>query len=124
MNKRAFVVACFLLGTFVTDQGRAQNLPGGVPQSPTFQAPLVTNCWTETQYFSSLKTGDVEYCRGHMKYVPGAPDCYTFETQVCAIFQPLTREWTQSRQPLPPRVFACPNEAKPPLCPSNPARRW
>ncbi len=123
MRKSAFIVVCFILGTVPDDQGKAQHRPGRAQQAPTSQAPIVTNCWTETQYFSSFKTGDVDYCRGHMRYVPGAPDCYTFETQVCELFQPTTGEWTQSRQHLAPRVFECPDAPKPPKCPSMPALR-
>lgn len=123
MRKRAFVVASLFLSLVAGDKSRAQNLPPHVPQPPAFQGPVVTDCWTEAQYFSSLRTGELDYCRGHMKYVPGALDCYAFETKVCEIFDPLTGQWQQVRQPVPPRVFECPDEAKPPMCPSTPALR-
>ena len=122
MNQRAFAVACFILG-LVASEGGAQNQPPPLPQPPPRLAPVVTDCWTETQHFYSLKTGDLDYCRGHMKYVPGAPDCYTFEVKVCQIFDPTNNQWSQSRQPFPPQVFECQDEAKPPLCPSMPALR-
>ena len=124
MRKCAFIAAGFFLVMIGDEQGHTQTSPEREPQEPTFQAPFVTNCWTEARTFSSLRTGDVDFCKKHMKYVPGALDCYTFETQVCEMFQPATRQWTQNRQPLPPRVFECPEEIEPPLCPSTPALRW
>jgi hypothetical protein len=124
MRRRAFIaIGCFL-SMIVAEQGRAQTFPNSEPQDPRFQEPFGANCWVETRTFSSLKTGNVDFCKRHMKYVPGALDCYTFETQVCEVFQLTTRQWTQNRQPLPPKVFECPEEIEPPLCPSSPALRW
>ena len=106
--------------------GLTQTLPGQGLQNPQLQSqqPVVTNCRTETETFSSLKTGAVDFCKKHMKYAPGTLDCYTFEVQVCDLFQPATQQWTQNRQPLAPRVFECPEEPEPPLCPSSPSLRW
>ena len=124
MRKSLFVVMCFLLGALASTQGRAQSRPlqPGASATPATQAPIVTSCWREPRYFSSLKTGDVEYCRGHMKYTAGALDCYTFETEVCWVFLPHTNEWTQIWQELPPTVVECPEGPKPPLCPQLPHR--
>ena len=126
MKKHIFIAVSFFLIVIGGEPGRAQTLPGRETQNPMSQpqAPIVTNCWTETQTFSSLKTGEVDFCKKHIKYAPGALDCYTFEVQVCDIFQPTNQQWTQNRRPLPPRVFECPEEPEPPLCPSSPALRW
>jgi hypothetical protein len=124
MRKHTLIaVGCFL-AMLINEQGRAQTFPGRELQAPMSQEPFVTNCWTEARTFYSLKTGGVDFCRKHMKYAPGALDCYTFEIQVCEVFQPATRQWTQNRQFLPPRVFECPEDIEPPLCPSTPALRW
>lgn len=124
MKRYAFIAAGFLLVMVGSEQGRAQMSPRRALQDPTFQAPLGVNCWTETQPFSSLRTGAVNFCKKHMKYAPGALDCSTFETEICEIFQPTTQQWTQNRRPLRPRVIECPEEIEPPLCPSNPTLRW
>jgi hypothetical protein len=124
MRKLACIAASFFLIMVGNDQGRTQILPGRELQDPMFQAPVVTNCWTEARTFSSLKTGDADFCKKHIKYAPGALDCYTFETQVCEVYQPATRQLTQDRRPLSPRVIECPDEPEPPLCPSTPALRW
>jgi hypothetical protein len=119
MNKRAGIAVGFLLAMLIDGQGRTQTFPDRERQTP-----FITNCWIEAQTFSSLRTGAVDYCKKHMRYAPGTLDCYTFETQVCEMFQPATRDWTQDRRPLSPRVFECPDEPEPPLCPSTPALRW
>jgi hypothetical protein len=121
VNKVAFVVAGLLLGALVDAQGRAQHYPSqpGVQSTPQAQTPIVLNCWREPHYFSSLKTGDMTYCREHLRYTPGAMECYVFEAEVCSVFQPGFNQVTQTRQELPPIVIECPEEPAPPLCPRN-----
>src|SRR5439155_1213527 len=41
-------------------------------------AVVVTGCWLDAHPFRGLAVGFVDYCRGHLGYAPGAPDCYTF----------------------------------------------
>ena len=103
--KKHFLVAvgCFFI-LLVNEQGRAQTFPGHELQAPMVQEPFVTNCWTEARAFYSLKTGDVDFCRKHMKYASGALDCYTFETQVCAVFQPATQVGVVDWVPYPEGV--------------------
>ena len=79
--------------------------------------PVVTGCRVEPRLFHSLKTGWVDYCRGHLGYVPGAFDCYNFTDQVCTVFLPATQRWTESRQESVPVVFPCPDAPEPPSCP-------
>ena len=79
--------------------------------------PVVTGCRTEPRLFHSLKTGWVDYCRGHLGYAPGALDCFNFADEVCTVFSPATREWTESRLENPPVVFPCPDVPEPPTCP-------
>ncbi len=79
--------------------------------------PVVTNCRVEPRLFHSLKTGWIDYCRGHLGYAPGTLDCYNFTDQVCTVFLPATQRWTESRQESPPVVFPCPDAPEPPSCP-------
>jgi len=79
--------------------------------------PVVTGCRLEPRLFHSLKTGWIDYCRGHLGYAPGALDCYNFTDQVCTVFLPATQRWTESRQESPPVVFPCPDAPEPPSCP-------
>ena len=124
MRKHALIVGGCCLVLCLTAQGRTQTFSGRGLQAPMGQEPVVTNCRIEARTFSSLKTGEVDFCRRHMKYAPGAVDCYRFEAQVCDVFQPTTQQWTENRQVLPPSVLECPEEIEPPLCPSSPAFRW
>ena len=126
MKTYTIIAASCCLVLLGSEPGRSQTRPGRGMQTPLpqSQAPVVTNCWTETQTFSNLTTGDVDFCKKHMRYTPGAPDCYVFETQVCDLFQPANQQWTQNRRPLAPRVMECPEEPEPPLCPSSPSLRW
>lgn len=79
--------------------------------------PVVTGCRIEPRLFHSLKTGWVDYCRGHLGYAPGALDCYNFTDQICTVFLPATQRWTESRQESLPVVFPCPDAPEPPSCP-------
>jgi hypothetical protein len=121
MIKGVFVLTCSLLSVLSGVPGWTQSLPSQprVPTDPAYQVPIVTSCWREVRPFSSFKTGEVEYCRGHLKYTPSALDCYSFEAEVCSVFLPATHEWTETRQALPPVVVECPDESPPPLCPRN-----
>ena len=120
---RLIAVGCFLT-LFGNESGHTQTFPGRALQAPMVQEPFITNCRTEARTFFSFKTGEVDLCRRHMKYAPGALDCYRFETYVCDVFQPTTQQWMENRQVLPPSVLGCPEEIEPPLCPSTPALRW
>jgi len=92
--------------------------PAAAPVFPLVgPLPVVTGCRLEPRLFHSLKTGWIDYCRGHLGYAPGALDCYNFTDQVCTVFLPATQRWTESRQESPPVVFPCPDAPEPPSCP-------
>lgn len=79
---------------------------------------IVTACWFDTRLFDSLRTGPVTYCRGHLAYAPGALDCYQFTDQVCSVLlHSPTPTLTETRVPVAPYLFACPDGPEPPLCP-------
>ena len=80
-------------------------------------AGTVTGCWLDAHPFRGLTTGVVDYCRGHLGYAPGAPDCYTFADEVCTVFLPGSAAWTETRRALGSAVFPCPDAPEPPVCP-------
>ena len=80
-------------------------------------AVIVTGCRLDVHPFRGLAVGFVDYCRGHLGYAPGAPDCYTFADEVCTVFVPGDAAWAETRRVLAADVFPCPDEAEPPVCP-------
>lgn len=93
-------------------------LPPGVLVAPFSPLPVVTGCRVEPRLFFSLRTGWIDYCRGHLGFAPGAPDCFNFTDQVCTVFVPLTQQWTETRYDNAlPAVFPCPAGPEPPTCP-------
>ena len=90
-----------------------------VPVAPVVpaQPPIPTSCWDQPRYFESLKYGVFEYCRAHLRYKPGALECYYFSEQVCWVFLPGDQEWTQTHNVGPATIFPCPGGPEPPVCP-------
>ena len=90
-----------------------------VPVNPVIpvQPPIPTSCWDQPRYFDSLKYGTFEYCRGHLRYEPGALDCYYFSEQVCWVFLPGDHQRTQTHNLGPAIMFPCPDAPEPPVCP-------
>ena len=80
-------------------------------------AVVVTGCWLDAHPFRGLAVGFVDYCRGHLGYAPGAPDCYTFADEVCTVFVPEDAGWAETRRVLAAEVFPCPDAPEPPVCP-------
>lgn len=102
----ALLLACLLGGT-----AGAQEVPGIVV------APgIVTECREKARLFQSLTSGTVDYCRGHLRYVPGALDCYQVIDRVCWVFLPATGEWTDTYSPRERLPFPCPAAPVPPVC--------
>ena len=99
-------------------QPRPQTRPAApaIPVVPV-QPPIPTSCWNQPRYFDSLKYGTFEYCRGHLRYEPGALDCYYFSEQVCWVFLPGDHQWTQTHSIGPATEFPCPDAPEPPVCP-------
>ena len=86
---------------------------------PTIPEPaVVTSCWLQPRFYWSFTSGTVDYCRGHLRYVPGTLDCFRTGEQVCSIWLPDRLSWTESHEPLfPPEVLPCPDAPEPPVCP-------
>jgi len=78
--------------------------------------PFATQCWEDVRLFDSLSTGTVDYCRGHLRYVPGALDCWQFVDEVCLLVFPSTGELTDARTPRARIPIACPAGRPPPVC--------
>jgi hypothetical protein len=94
-----------LLTCLVAAQAGAQDIPG-----------IVTDCWEDTRLFESLAAGPLDYCRGHLRYVPGALDCYRVIDRVCTVYLPATGEWTDTRYLGAKIPFPCPAGPSPPVC--------
>ena len=109
-----------ILGMLVKVAGAPGTYPPGVPSviapSPPAISPVLTGCWLETHQFRDLG-GIVDYCRLHLRYVPGTLDCSQFADEVCSVFLPQTGEWVETRQPLEPVLIPCPDAPEPPVCP-------
>src|SRR5262245_44403972 len=88
-----------------------------VPLPPVSNFAVPGWCWPETRLFDSLKNGTVNYCRGHLRYEPGALDCFFVADQVCWLLQPANGEWVQTRSLGSPIAFPCPDAPEPPVCP-------
>lgn len=87
-------------------------------ERPGFEAPSPPiECWYEQRYFYPAFGNPVNYCRGHLRFEPGAADCYTFTDQVCWVFSPEVERWVETHVALPPQVITCPASPKPPQCP-------
>ena len=85
------------------------------PQSRSLIAPTPGYCWIDTRLFYTLRYGPVAFCRRHLRYRPGALECYTFTDQVCATLDPVNG-WVNSRSPIDSQVFPCPAGIEPPVC--------
>ena len=104
----------------------ALSLAGGLAASrpvvadreppPLSNLPVPGWCWPEARLFDSLRNGTVNYCRGHLRYEPGALDCYFVADQACWVLLP-SREWIQTRSVGSPIAFPCPDAPEPPFCP-------
>jgi hypothetical protein len=78
---------------------------------------LVLSCRTDVRLFRSLRTGLIDYCRGHLRYAPGDLDCYQFADEVCTVLLPGNPSFTETRREGPPSIFRCPFGPEPPVCP-------
>jgi hypothetical protein len=80
-------------------------------------AALVLSCRADVRLFRSLRTGLVDYCRGHLRYAPGTLDCYQFLDEVCTVLLPGSPTFTETRREGTPSIFPCPLAPEPPVCP-------
>jgi hypothetical protein len=107
-------------------------------------APAMT-CWDTATYFrTNFRDEVVDYCHagGRRHYVPGSLECFYLPVRVCAAFTPtscpagcgavgfpscppgcdLGGSWSETRHPLDPIAFPCPEGRAPPECSSRLAR--
>ena len=105
MPHLAHLAAALLLAGVGNPPARGQDIP-----------PAVVDCWEDVRTFDSLAAGTVDYCRGHLRYSPGALDCHRVIDRVCSVILPVTGEWTEVRQPRTRFRFACPAGPPPPVC--------
>jgi hypothetical protein len=110
---RALILATAIVAAPLAGRVGAQGYLG-LPLDP--YPPVVLDCWTDVRLFDSLSAGTVDYCRAHLRYVPGALDCYQLLDRVCSVYLPGTGEWTELRQPATRLPFACPPGPEPPVC--------
>ena len=80
-------------------------------------APVVASCWVEGRPFSNLRHGNFTFCRGSLRYRPGALDCAQFVDQVCWVLLPGEAQWTQTRTNQLRTLIVCPPGPEPPVCP-------
>jgi hypothetical protein len=101
-------VAGALLVLALTTTVRAQLL-GPLPV-PTL------GCWEAVRLFSTLGAGNFGYCRGHLRYSPGALDCFQIVDRVCLVYLPGSVDWTEVRNPRAHIPIVCPRGPEPPVC--------
>jgi hypothetical protein len=107
LRPTAALLLAGLLGTPARAHGPALLVP----------APgIVTECREDVRLFDSLSSGTVDYCRRHLRYVPGALDCYQVIDRVCWVFVPAIAEWTDTYSPRTRIAFPCPDGPVPPVC--------
>jgi len=112
-------VAAALAGSILTAAHtlaapNATPVPAPVPIVPG-TVPGPSYCWLDVRLFNTLRLGPVPFCRRHLRYRPGALECYQFLDQVCATAFP-NSGWVQSRSPISTQVIACPAGPDPPVC--------
>jgi len=95
----------------------AHSAPPASRPVAALPAAIVTGCRLDAHPFRGLQVGFADYCRGHLGYAPGAPDCYTFADEVCTVFVPADAAWAETRRVLAAAVFPCPEAPEPPVCP-------
>lgn len=105
---RAVTVGATVLALVAGSSARAQPyVPVPVP---------ALECWTDARLFPSLANGNFDYCRAHLRYVPGSLDCYQVIDRVCLVWLPGTTEWTEARSTRAHIPFPCPEGPEPPVC--------
>ena len=92
----------------------ATPVPAPLQVVPT-PVPAPSYCWLDVRLFYTLRLGAVPLCRRHLRYRPGALECYQFLDNVCATYVP-NGGWVQSRSPISTQVIECPAGPEPPVC--------
>ena len=87
-----------------------RHVPVPVPDA------VLTDCRENVRLFDSLAAGTFDYCRGHLRYVPGAVDCFRLIDRVCLVYLPASGEFTDTHYPQTRFPFPCPDGPPPPVC--------
>jgi hypothetical protein len=108
----AIAIVAFLLAAAGELRGRFES------SGSSFD--LARSCRDDVRVFSSLKSGDFDFCRQRLGYTPGRAECLRVVTITCAdwAFDGMTwlpREIVSART----ERIACPPGPAPPSCPSN-----
>jgi len=82
---------------------------------PVLPIPAL-ECWDDVRLFPRLAGGNFDYCRAHLRYVPGALDCYQILDRVCLVWLPGSGEWTEARSTRARLPLRCPDGPEPPVC--------
>jgi hypothetical protein len=96
--------------------GGALAVPATGQLPPPDLTPVVLACWPDARLYESFSAGTTDYCRSHLRYVPGALDCYRVIDEICSVYLPATGEWTEMRRPRARIPLACPEGPEPPVC--------
>ena len=77
-------------------------------------------CTEQVEVFSSLRNGEFDYCKLHLRYVPGSLDCLRIVAVACNGWSPEEGRWVL-RQGTDGRAerIVCPPGPPPPSCPSG-----
>ncbi|MGH7895059.1 MAG: hypothetical protein ACREQL_10335 [Candidatus Binatia bacterium] len=113
MRRRLAAIA-LVLGALAAHAEPRPSRPG-LPTTPSL--PVVTSCWLEPRWFTTLRDGPMDYCRRHLRYSPGKPDCTAFTDEICWAYYPDSGEWVQLRSNGQARIVVCPEGPEPPTCP-------
>ena len=86
--------------------------------------PFVPLCEPTYFIFHSLRYGDFDYCRLHLRYVPGQYDCLRIQVPNCNVFLPgAARPNIRTPEDLVlygnADLIACPAGNPPPSCPAG-----
>jgi hypothetical protein len=105
VSTRAVTATAFVLAVFAGGPiGRAQVF-----------APALA-CWDDVRLFPSLSSGNFDYCRSHLRYVPGALECFQVVDRVCLVWVPGSTDWTEARSTRARVSLPCPDGPEPPVC--------
>jgi hypothetical protein len=116
-------LAVLLLAAGDGGEARGGEPYGHPPRYDPYPYPFL--CDEEVMIFESLKYGEFDYCRLHLRYQPGRADCLRILLPTCNVFQPEApnRSFHGSRADWLLRGrgerIVCPPGPPPPSCPAG-----
>ena len=121
--RRALIGLALALAGLQAPATRAQDAGLDPEIRALLPAPLFL-CEGEVAIFESLRHGPFDYCRQHLRYVPGSFDCLRIILPTCNVFPSAQPTWV-FRSPAE-RVLGghaerivCPPGPPPPTCPAG-----